>query len=627
MAAQVESNELPCPPVKMLARSRSHGIEVFTGPDSRQDGAILARGAALDVAGRALAVPSDDGKWLAVSGGPKAMQILSTTSDAQVTLADDTAECERVAFSPRSTYCVTWQRANPEKFPDGSLRVWSVATGSLLRVFHCKILNKGGIPATLSWSGDDAVAMHCVTNTVHVHTGDFSKVAGGETDQIGAIGCPGVALFAASPARAPPYAAALFVKEAKGRPAKVEIYQFPPKAGTDGLVCAKAFYRAQDVTLKWSPTGVGVLVQTHTDVDATNSSYYGSTGLYLLHATQKNGEPFECLVPLPKEGPIGDAAWAPNGREFVVIAGAMPAAASLYNADATPIFAFGAGHRNICAWSPHGRFLAICGFGNLAGDVDFWDRHKKKKLGTRNLPCAVEYGWSPDSRQFMVATCAPRMNVDNGIKVYRYDGSGPVSQLDDRSPLYAAGFLPANAEDYPDRGASPGRKSKTTVAACESKPAGAYVPPAARGRGSALADMIRADRTADLGKAGKVTASAAASAKGIPGAAVEKEKDSRDKKRKEAAKKRKDAEAAAAALESTKVAAPAPPAEAADEDMAEADLQKKKKAALKKKKQVDELKVKVAAGLKPSAEQKEKIDRAGALDEEIAKIDELLAKL
>ena len=33
----------------------------------------------------------------------------------------------------------------------------------------------------------------------------------------------------------------------------------------------------------WSCSGAGVLVQTHTDVDATGTSYYGGTGLYLLH--------------------------------------------------------------------------------------------------------------------------------------------------------------------------------------------------------------------------------------------------------------------------------------------------------------------------------------------------------
>lgn len=41
---------------------------------------------------------------------------------------------------------------------------------------------------------------------------------------------------------------------------------------------------------------------------------------------------------------------------------------------AEPIFEFGEAHRNSISWSPHGRFVCLAGFGNLAGDMDFWDR-------------------------------------------------------------------------------------------------------------------------------------------------------------------------------------------------------------------------------------------------------------
>lgn len=57
------------------------------------------------------------------------------------------------------------------------------------------------------------------------------------------------------------------------------------------------------------------------------------------------------------------------------------------------------------------------GLGNLAGEMDFWDVNRKKLMGSTSSHCAVAYGWSPDSRWFLTATCAPRMNVDNDIKV------------------------------------------------------------------------------------------------------------------------------------------------------------------------------------------------------------------
>ena len=78
----------------------------------------------------------------------------------------------------------------------------------------------------------------------------------------------------------------------KGRPAQVKVYQFPFPDESDGQTCAKSFYRAQDCKLTWSPHGHGVLVQTHTDVDATGGSYYGGTSLYLMQSTpKKKGEP------------------------------------------------------------------------------------------------------------------------------------------------------------------------------------------------------------------------------------------------------------------------------------------------------------------------------------------------
>ena len=112
-----------------------------------------------------------------------------------------------------------------------------------------------------------------------------------------------------------------YVPEAKGKPARVNIYPYPNASGKP--IAAKSFYKAQEVDIRWSPAGLAVLIFTHTDVDATGGSYYGSTGLFLLHSSVgSDGSAFDCAVPLPKEGPIGDAQWSPNGREFIVIAGA-----------------------------------------------------------------------------------------------------------------------------------------------------------------------------------------------------------------------------------------------------------------------------------------------------------------
>lgn len=41
-------------------------------------------------------------------------------------------------------------------------------------------------------------------------------------------------------------------------------------------------------------------------------------------------------------------------------------------------------------WSPHGIFFVLAGFGNMAGDMDFWDRASLKKLGSNNASCTVK---------------------------------------------------------------------------------------------------------------------------------------------------------------------------------------------------------------------------------------------
>merc|ERR1719203_1321414 len=73
--------------------------------------------------------------------------------------------------------------------------------------------------------------------------------------------------------------------------------------------------------------------------------------------------------------------------------------------------------------------------------MDFWDRNKGKRiprvvlageesyvtikddLSVTSSSPVVGHQWSPDSRTYLVSTTSPRMNVDNGVNIYRYDGS------------------------------------------------------------------------------------------------------------------------------------------------------------------------------------------------------------
>jgi translation initiation factor 2A len=113
----------------------------------------------------------------------------------------------------------------------------------------------------------------------------------------------------------------------------------------------------------------------------------------------------------------------------------------------------------------------------------------------------VVHGWSPDSRFFMTATTRPRMNVDNGVKVFRYTGDGPVRSMA-YDELYDARWRPASKGVYENRPRSPSRKGGSVEAGKGADGVkrsglsglsslggggvgggGAYRPPGARGRG------------------------------------------------------------------------------------------------------------------------------------------------
>jgi translation initiation factor 2A len=366
------------------------------------------------------------------------------------------------------------------------------------------------------------------------------------------------------------YLLTTFVPETKGKPAKLALLRYPDALGTASNskipVASKSFYQAEECKAMWSPKGDAALLLTSTTVDSSGDSYYGSSNLYLITAAG-DAEP----VPLPgnnNNGPVHDVAWMPDGNKpssFAMISGRMPALGSLHHGGtAQPLFLFGNAHRNTIVWSPHGRFVTLAGFGNLAGGMDFWDRNKCKKMpqyinatdkptfgNTAN--CAVGYGWAPNSRYFMVSTTSPRMNVDNGVKVFKYNGLQLANLPWDNNKyapdqLLAAEFVPTPHTVFPDRPQTPpprrpkagettdettaksntdannnnnnnttennhafvpnnnGNNNNASTPTAFVRPAGRYVPPAARRAGStSLAERMRREREGNTMGPTKVT--------------------------------------------------------------------------------------------------------------------------
>jgi len=335
---------------------------------------------------------------------------------------------------------------------------------------------------------------------------------------------------------------ATFKPEVKGAPAKISMFNYVGEE-VSAPVAVKTTFKANEVKFEWSPLANAVLVKTETDLDTTGQSYYGESGLYLLASDGK----FDCKVPAAKDnGPFYDFAWSPRGKSFAAISGRSPHGALLHNLKGDPIFDFGQAHRNTIRFSPHGRFLCLGGFGNLSGDMDFWDMNKKTKIGSTRAKDAVSQQWSPCGRFFMTATLVPRMREGNGVAFYSYRGelvhSKPVK---DASKVL---FRPVEKDVYPDRPQTPikeglrapcvvpGSGSAAAVSSANgSKPKGVYRPPGSSG---SLAAMMRKEReSATTAKPVSVDApipgETAAANQGKSKAALRRER----KKRAEAARK------------------------------------------------------------------------------------------
>jgi len=137
-----------------------------------------------------------------------------------------------------------------------------------------------------------------------------------------------------------------------------------------------------------------------------------------------------------------------------VVYGSMPAKAVLYNRLAERLFSFGTGSYNSVVWAPHGRFVCLGGFGNLAGTMGFWDASLRIPLGTATARCAIYRSFSPCSRFFLTAVTFPALRVDNELALWRYDGT--LLYREQGIPqLFQAEWLPSNTSSWQDRSASP----------------------------------------------------------------------------------------------------------------------------------------------------------------------------
>ena len=631
------------PYCRVVIRSKE-GVELHTVPSERADEAniqkrqnreFLLKGStsfqALHPHGSAIFVHRPEKGIFKLNLGTGA------TNDTETPFLIDSAKVQIMSISPQGTFLLTWERAKEGEAPN--MKIWNSETGECVIGFRQKSLSRDSWPY-VQWTYDEKFAFLLGTNEVRVYPGTFPQAA--ETRFADKIRIPGIKSLSVQ--RESNVALRLlftaFCAKDKNMPAKASLYEYPSKTPIAGNanyppLMTKSLFQADEMKVSWSPRGDSALITLQNSVDTSGESYYGSSSLFLMSPHDKD----TITVPQPQPGPILDVAWMPDPTkppQFVLVAGKMPSMTSLHNGiDGTATFLFGNAHRNTIVWAPHGRFLCLAGFGNLAGGMTFWDRNKCKQIPPA-LPitasCTVGYGWSPDSRMLIVSTTSPRMNVDNGVHLYRYNGDKMTHfpwNNDAYKPdrLLEASFMPAGRVEYPDRPQSPTLKDALpsvveSAAAPAPKPTGRYIPPSARNRpgrgGPTLAERMRAEDEAKMKGAQKVAdkpkAVVGATGKVVVGLAAPAQGKSKSALRREKTKQKKDEEDARKALEE-KVLVQEPVAIPPTAASAENRARRIKKTL----KQIDELKAKDPSSL--NEDQKKKIDSEATLLQELSSLE------
>ena len=159
-----------------------------------------------------------------------------------------------------------------------------------------------------------------------------------------------------------------------------------------------------------------VLINAIND-NPSNKSYYGQSNLYFLEVLTSRF----IKINLP-EGPIHDFSFTPNGEYFLICAGNLPSAVKYYKKNALYIKDIAKGNFNTIKISPDSRMVALCGFGSLKGDIEFYSLKEGELIGRSNFFCCVNFEWSQDSKYILGSVLSTRVKVDNEFRIMKYNG-------------------------------------------------------------------------------------------------------------------------------------------------------------------------------------------------------------
>ncbi|KAM7043525.1 eukaryotic translation initiation factor 2A isoform 2-T2 [Acridotheres tristis] len=413
------------PPTPLLAVRGSEGLYMVNGPPSFTESTAFQRDSGKNC--KAVAF-SKDGSLFAWCNGQK-VNVVNVTR-AELLHSFDLPKTVCLEFSPKNNVLATWQAYTTAK--DGTagvpnLQLHDLKTGKCLKSFIQKKM-QNWCPC---WADDESICARNVNNEVHFfENNNFNTIAN-------KLHLQKVSDFVLSPG-AQPTKVAVYVPGSKGAPSFVRLYQYPNFGGPQSALANKSFFKADKVTMLWNKKA--------------------------------------------KSGPIYDVAWSPNSVEFCAVYGFMPAKATVFNLKCDPVFDFGTGPRNAAYYSPHGHILVLAGFGNLRGQMEVWDVKNYKLISKPVASDSTYFAWCPDGEHIVTATCAPRLRVSNGYKIWHYTGSVLHShQVPSDQEMWQVFWQPFLDGVFPER-AVRYQAVASELPGAEPRPAQAYRPPALRNK-------------------------------------------------------------------------------------------------------------------------------------------------
>lgn len=449
-------------------------------------------------------------------------------------LAGSSKSTQGLFWSPMSTSLVTI--AMPQKgSAEPNLQIWRKngsggcesggGTGEFLRAasfVHPKLAPDREV---VKWTKDETLCLRiCPDGVLHIYDG--AELAGTPQLQLQfSRGVQNVEFARLRPRGNLRARMSAFVPDARddlqrvAAPAEVSVLEVN-NAGNGKVELEKVEKVTADVTsgqmseLKWCASGSAVLALCTTEVDDSGKSYYGGSKLLLLsHDGKYQKDLTETDTTATSGVSVQAVEWSPTRDEFILIRGFQPAQVTLWSWDSKAQTATlvkilcEKAHRNTIRFNHFGSLVCIAGFGNLAGDVDFYgrsddERCEYSRVASCTANCTVSAEWAPDGRHLLTAVLFPRMRVDNGLSVWRaLTGQKVVeTQIEE---LYEVSWRPENPSslrfldvsvEEVER-ASQGSQTRDGAGGAGAKKQ-AYRPPKARGGNegtSSVAAMMRGE--------------------------------------------------------------------------------------------------------------------------------------